>query len=119
MIYHEHEQVLDFGRWSVLGSIDWLSFMMGLVVGGVVLGMPVALVLDVAPRWSLAVGSVVGIVLMLRVRGISTILRVVLLLRWLVVRRQTLDLGAPRAARPTFRIVRTRDGVPVIKRGQS
>jgi len=119
MIYHEHEQVLDFGRWSVLGSIDWLSFVVGLVVGGVLLGMPVAVLLDIAPRWGLAVGSVIGTVLMLRVRGISTILRVALLLRWLVLRRHILELGTPPVARPAFRIVRTRNGVPIIKRGLS
>ncbi len=119
MIYREHEQVVAFGRWPFVGPIDWLTVASALVGGGVLLGAPLSVLLGL-PMYVTFIGCTLlaGALVSQWGTGIAAGMRVLLLLRWLLVRRRALNLddaAAPTEA-PRIQILSRNDEV-IIKRG--
>jgi len=119
MIYQEHEQVVDFGRWPFIGPIDWMTVAAGVIGGGVLCGAPLSFLLGV-PMYVTFIGCmvIVGTLVCQWGSGIACGVRLLLLLRWLMVRRTVLDLDDAAAPVAAARVqIRNRNGEIVIKRG--
>ncbi len=100
MAYQELEHVIEVGSEPMFGPVDWRMAATGGGLG-LLLGMPVAALFGVHLLIGFLGGVALGAWLTWRRRDVLIVFRLLLVLRLLVVRYRTIDLGAaPKDAQP-------------------